>query len=57
MTRTFFRALAALAIVSALGVAPALAQTGQTFGEIEPGIKHGKSHRARAFSALIDELP
>ena len=34
MTRTFFRALAALAIVSAFGVAPAVAQTGQTFGEI-----------------------
>ena len=34
MTRTFFRALAALAIVSALGLAPAAAQTGQTFGEL-----------------------
>ena len=34
MTRTFFRVLAALAIVSALGLAPAAAQTGQTFGEL-----------------------
>ena len=34
MTRTFFRVLAALAIVSALGLAPAAAQTGQTFGEV-----------------------
>ena len=34
MTRTFFRVLAALAIVSALGIAPAAAQTGQTFGEL-----------------------
>ena len=34
MTRTFFRALAALAIVSALGIVPAAAQTGQTFGEL-----------------------
>jgi len=25
----------------------------QTFGEIEPGIKHGMSHRARAFEKLI----
>jgi hypothetical protein len=32
--RTFFRAFAALAIVSALGLAPAAAQTGQTFGEV-----------------------
>jgi hypothetical protein len=34
VNRTFFRALAALAIVSALGIAPAVAQTGQTFGEL-----------------------
>ena len=34
MTRTFYRVLAALAIVSALGIAPAAAQTGQTFGEL-----------------------
>ena len=34
MIRTFFRMLAALAIVSALGIAPAAAQTGQTFGEL-----------------------
>jgi hypothetical protein len=34
VTRTFFRVLAALAIVSALGLAPAAAQTGQTFGEL-----------------------
>src|ERR1700733_7056745 len=34
VTRTFFRAFAALAIVSALGLAPAAAQTGQTFGEV-----------------------
>ena len=34
MTRTFFRVLAALAIVSAFGLAPAAAQTGQTFGEL-----------------------
>ncbi|HEX3646678.1 MAG TPA: carboxypeptidase-like regulatory domain-containing protein, partial [Vicinamibacterales bacterium] len=34
MTRTFFRVLAALAIVSAFGLAPAAAQTGQTFGEV-----------------------
>ena len=34
MTRTFFRALAALAIVFALGLVPAAAQTGQTFGEL-----------------------
>jgi XTP/dITP diphosphohydrolase len=26
----------------------------QTFGEIEPAIKHGMSHRARAFKKLID---
>ena len=25
----------------------------QTFGEIEPGVKHGMSHRARAFEKLI----
>ena len=34
MIRTFFRVLAALAVVSALGIAPAVAQTGQTFGEV-----------------------
>lgn len=34
MTRTFFRVLAALAIVFAAGLAPAAAQTGQTFGEL-----------------------
>ena len=34
MTRTFLRVLAALAIVSAFGIAPAAAQTGQTFGEL-----------------------
>ena len=34
MTRTFFRVLAALVLVSALGIAPAVAQTGQTFGEV-----------------------
>ena len=34
MARTFFRMLAALAIVSAFGLAPAAAQTGQTFGEL-----------------------
>ena len=34
MTRTLFRVLTALAIVSALGIAPAFAQTGQTFGEL-----------------------
>ena len=34
MTRTFLRVLAALAIVSALGIAAAAAQTGQTFGEL-----------------------
>ena len=34
MTRTLLRVLAALAIVSALGLAPAAAQTGQTFGEL-----------------------
>jgi hypothetical protein len=32
--RTFIRVLAALAIMSALGLAPAAAQTGQTFGEL-----------------------
>jgi hypothetical protein len=32
--RTIFRALAALAIVFAFGLAPAAAQTGQTFGEL-----------------------
>jgi len=34
VTRTIFRALAALAIVFAFGLAPAAAQTGQTFGEL-----------------------
>ena len=34
MTRTIFRALAALAIVFAIGLAPAAAQTGQIFGEL-----------------------
>jgi hypothetical protein len=34
VTRTMFRALAALAIVFAFGLAPAAAQTGQTFGEL-----------------------
>src|ERR1700694_2197385 len=34
VTRTIFRALAALAIVFAFGIAPAAAQTGQTFGEL-----------------------
>jgi Carboxypeptidase regulatory-like domain len=34
VTRTFLRVLAALAIVSALGIVPAAAQTGQTFGEL-----------------------
>ena len=34
MTRTIFRALAALAIVAAFGLAPAAAQTGQMFGEL-----------------------
>ena len=34
MTRTIFRALAALAIVFAFGHAPAAAQTGQMFGEL-----------------------
>src|SRR5205809_3412779 len=34
VTRAILRVLAALAIVSALGVAPAAAQTGQTFGEL-----------------------
>ncbi|HEY7287651.1 MAG TPA: carboxypeptidase regulatory-like domain-containing protein [Vicinamibacterales bacterium] len=34
MTRTILRALAALAIVFAVGLAPAAAQTGQMFGEL-----------------------
>ena len=34
LTRTIFRALAALAIVFAFGLAPAAAQTGQMFGEL-----------------------
>src|SRR4029078_4950936 len=34
VTRTIFRALAALAIVFAFGLAPAAAQTGQMFGEL-----------------------
>jgi carboxypeptidase family protein len=34
VTRTIFRGLAALAIVFAFGLAPAAAQTGQTFGEL-----------------------
>ena len=35
MTRTFFRALAALALAARVaGLAPAAAQTGQTFGEL-----------------------
>ena len=34
MTRTIFRAFAALAIVFAFGLAPAAAQTGQMFGEL-----------------------
>ena len=34
MTRTILRALAALAIVSAVGLGPAAAQTGQMFGEL-----------------------
>ncbi len=34
MTHAILRALAALAIVSAFGLAPAAAQTGQTFGEL-----------------------
>jgi hypothetical protein len=34
VTRTIFRSLAALAIVLAFGIAPAAAQTGQTFGEL-----------------------
>ena len=34
MTRTIFRALAALAIVTTFGLAPAAAQTGQMFGEL-----------------------
>ena len=34
MTRTILRALAALAIVFAFGLAPAAAQTGQMFGEL-----------------------
>ena len=34
MTRTIYRALAALAIVFAFGIAPAAAQTGQMFGEL-----------------------
>src|SRR5262245_31681060 len=34
LTRTISRALAALAIVATFGLAPALAQTGQTFGEL-----------------------
>ena len=34
MIRTIFRALGALAIVFAFGLAPAAAQTGQTFGEL-----------------------
>src|SRR5262245_722924 len=34
LTRTITRALAALAIVATFGLAPALAQTGQTFGEL-----------------------
>src|SRR5213083_1690816 len=34
VTRAILRVLAALAIVSALGLAPAAAQTGQTFGEL-----------------------
>src|SRR5438132_4975872 len=34
VTRTIFRALAALAIVTAFGLAPAAAQTGQMFGEL-----------------------
>ena len=29
----------------------------QTFGEIEPVTKHGMSHRARAFKALVAALP
>ena len=34
MTRTIYRALAALAIVAAFGIPPAAAQTGQMFGEL-----------------------
>jgi len=34
VTRAILRVLAALAIVSAFGLAPAAAQTGQTFGEL-----------------------
>ena len=34
MTRTIFRAFAALAIVATFGLAPAAAQTGQMFGEL-----------------------
>ena len=34
MTRTFFRALVALAVVTVFSLAPAAAQTGQTFGEL-----------------------
>src|SRR3982750_2198668 len=34
LTRTISRALAALAIVTTFGLAPAAAQTGQTFGEV-----------------------
>jgi len=34
VTRTIFRSLAALLIVLAFGLAPAAAQTGQTFGEL-----------------------
>src|SRR5881296_3636045 len=34
VTRTIYRALAALAIVVAFGIAPAAAQTGQMFGEL-----------------------
>ena len=34
MTRAILRALAALALVTAVGIAPAAAQTGQTFGEL-----------------------
>src|SRR5437773_6332202 len=34
VTRAILRVLAALAIVSALGLAPAAAQTGQMFGEL-----------------------
>jgi inosine/xanthosine triphosphate pyrophosphatase family protein len=28
----------------------------ETFGELEPALKHAISHRARAFAKLVDHL-